>query len=77
MRISRRIIKNEEDNQPVVQINRYMSLYEFENLIEGQLVFDERGMSAILLDIEIKPYRMETHVYIKLSSNPKTILIIK
>jgi len=76
MRMSRKIIKTEE-KQTVVQISRYMTIDEFEELIEGQLVYDEKGMSAILLDIEIKAYRTERHVYIKLSSNPKTILIIK
>jgi len=74
--MSRKIIKTEE-KQTVVQISRYMTIDEFEELIEGQLVYDEKGMSAILLDIEIKAYRTERHVYIKLSSNPKTILIIK
>ncbi len=77
MRISRKIIKIEENNQPVTQIRRDMSIYELEDLIEGQLILDEQGMSAILLDIEVKHYRTEKHVYIKLSSNPKTILIIK
>ncbi|MNK46933.1 hypothetical protein D3C87_657280 [compost metagenome] len=76
MRMSRKIIKTEE-KQTVVQISRYMTIDELEELIEGQLVYDEKGMSAILLDIEIKAYRTERHVYIKLSSNPKTILIIK
>ncbi|MNR30169.1 hypothetical protein [Pedobacter ghigonis] len=74
--MSRKIIKTEE-KQTVVQISRYMTIDELEELIEGQLVYDEKGMSAILLDIEIKAYRTERHVYIKLSSNPKTILIIK
>lgn len=77
MRISRKIIKIEDNNQFIVQIRRDMRIHEFENLIEGQLILDEHGMSAILLDIEIKHYRTEKHVYMKLSSNPKTILIIK
>jgi len=67
----------EESCKPVVQISRKLSVYEFEELEKGQLVLDEEGMSAILLHIEIKRYRIENHVYLKLSSNPKTILIIK
>jgi hypothetical protein len=74
--MSRKIIETKE-NQPIVQISRCMTIDELEQLIEGQLVYDEQGMSAILLDIVIKAYRTEKHVYIKLSSNPKTILIIK
>ncbi|QIL40475.1 hypothetical protein G7074_15120 [Pedobacter sp. HDW13] len=74
--MSRKIIETKE-KQSVVRINRYITIDELEDLIEGQLVYDEKGMSAILLDIEIKAYKTEKHVYIKLSSNPKTILIIK
>ncbi|RQO66603.1 hypothetical protein DBR40_22245 [Pedobacter sp. KBW01] len=76
MRMSRKIIETKE-KQSVVRISRYITIDELEDLIEGQLVYDEKGMSAILLDIEIKAYKTEKHVYIKLSSNPKTILIIK
>ncbi|WP_124561876.1 hypothetical protein [Pedobacter sp. KBW01] len=74
--MSRKIIETKE-KQSVVRISRYITIDELEDLIEGQLVYDEKGMSAILLDIEIKAYKTEKHVYIKLSSNPKTILIIK
>jgi len=73
----RKIIRIEENSQPAVRISKHMTIDELENLIEGQLLLDEQGSSAILLNIEIKQYRKEKHVYIKLSSNPKTILVIK
>lgn len=59
------------------QINRDLSIDEFESLAEGQLVTDEKGMSAIVLNVEIVSHLTEKHIYLKLSSCPKTILIIK
>ncbi len=60
-----------------ISISRNLSIDQLEALREGQLVTDEKGMSAILLNVEIKSRPNEKHVYLKLSSCPKTILIIK
>lgn len=60
-----------------IRINRNLSIDAFESLAEGQLVFDEIGMSAIVLNVEIVSRLTEKHIYLKLSSCPKTILIIK
>ncbi len=58
-------------------INRNTPLIELMGLLEGQLIEDEQGRVGTLLNIEIKSYRIETHIYLKLSSDPKMILIIK
>lgn len=60
-----------------IQINRNLSADELESLAEGQLVTDEKGMSAIVLNVDIISHLTEKHIYLKLSSCAKTILIIK
>jgi len=59
------------------RIDRNTPLIELMGLFEGQLIEDEQGRVGTLLNIEIKSYRIETHIYLKLSSDPKMILIIK
>lgn len=59
------------------RVNRDTPLIELMSLVEGQLIEDEQGRVGTLLNIEIKSYRVETHIYLKLSSDPKMILIIK
>jgi len=60
-----------------VMIDRNTSIEDLESLREGQWVLDEYGEAALLLEIEIKTYKIEKHIYVKLSSMPKTILIIR
>jgi len=62
---------------PAIQIDKNTSLDKLISLREGQSVEDENGRVGILLSLEIKAYRTETHIYLKLSSSPKMILIIK
>lgn len=82
MKRTRYIYKPEEKIEESVmssgiRITRDLSINEFESLTEGQLVLDESGMSAIVLNVEIVSHLTEKHIYLKLSSCPKTILIIK
>lgn len=59
------------------RVTRDTPLIELMSLVEGQLIEDEKGQVGTLLNIEIKSYRVETHIYLKLSLYPKMILIIK
>ena len=82
MRIKRKPIKikkkiKESTIASGIRIDRKMSVADLGSLSKGQLVEDERGKSAIILSIEIISYRIEKHFYLKLSSSPKMILIIK
>lgn len=82
MRKESGIISDDQEKEPNFQckeimINNHTSIDELESLREGQWVLDEHGKSSLLLEIEIKKYKIEKHIYIKLSSIPKTILIIR